>query len=81
MAGNGLEERVNVLANKMFAQSDEMGALPTLYAATVPDIPPGAYAGPDGLLERAGHPKLVGHDERREGRGGRAPAVGGLRAS
>ncbi len=60
MAGNSLEERVNVLANKVFAQSDEMGALPTLYAATVPGIPPGSYAGPDGLLERAGHPKLVG---------------------
>ena len=60
MAGNGLEERISVLANRVFAQSDEQGALPTLYAATVPDIPPGAYVGPDGPLEQRGHPKLVG---------------------
>ncbi len=60
MAGNGLEERISVLANRIFAQSDEQGALPTLYAATVADVPPGAYVGPDGPLEQRGHPKLVG---------------------
>jgi hypothetical protein len=41
-----------------------MGALPTLYAATVPDIPPGAFVGPDGLGEQRGHPKLVGSSGR-----------------
>ncbi len=60
MAGNGLEEKISALANKVLAQSDEQGALPTLYAATVADIPPGAYVGPDGPLEQRGHPKLVG---------------------
>ncbi len=59
MAGHGLEERVNVLANRVFAQTDEQGALPTLYAATVPDLPPGAYIGPDGFLEMRGSPKLT----------------------
>jgi len=40
-------------------QSDEMGALPVLYAATE-DIPGGSYAGPDGFMEQRGHPRLVG---------------------
>ena len=47
------------IGNKLFAQSDEMGALPTLYAATQ-DIPGGSYVGPDGLAEQRGHPTLVG---------------------
>jgi NAD(P)-dependent dehydrogenase (short-subunit alcohol dehydrogenase family) len=41
------------------AQSDEMGALPTLFAATR-DIPGGSYVGPDGFAEQRGHPELVG---------------------
>jgi NAD(P)-dependent dehydrogenase (short-subunit alcohol dehydrogenase family) len=52
------------LFNKVFAQSSAMGALPTLYAATVPDIPPAAFVGPDGLGEQRGHPKLVGSSGR-----------------
>jgi NAD(P)-dependent dehydrogenase (short-subunit alcohol dehydrogenase family) len=47
------------LGNRLFAQSDEMGALPTLYAATQ-DIPGDAFVGPDGFMEQRGHPKLVG---------------------
>jgi NAD(P)-dependent dehydrogenase (short-subunit alcohol dehydrogenase family) len=43
----------------LVAQSDEMGALPTLYAATQ-DIPGGSYVGPDGFAEQRGHPTLVG---------------------
>jgi NAD(P)-dependent dehydrogenase (short-subunit alcohol dehydrogenase family) len=39
-------------------QSEEMGALPTLYAATQ-DIPGGSYVGPDGFAEQRGHPHLV----------------------
>ena len=31
------------LGNAMFAQSDEMGALPILYAATEPDLPDDRY--------------------------------------
>jgi NAD(P)-dependent dehydrogenase (short-subunit alcohol dehydrogenase family) len=52
------------LFNKVFAQSSAMGALPTLYAATVPDIAPAAFVGPDGLGEQRGHPKLVGSSGR-----------------
>ncbi len=48
------------VTNKLLAQSDEMGALPTLYAATVEDLPGGSYIGPDGFREQRGHPKVVG---------------------
>ncbi|MFE0153039.1 oxidoreductase [Nonomuraea sp. NPDC059007] len=43
----------------LLAQSDDDGALPTLYAA-VADIPGNSYAGPRGFLETRGAPKLVG---------------------
>jgi len=42
------------------AQSAEMGALPELYAATVPDLPGGSYVGPDGVGEMHGYPRTVG---------------------
>ena len=47
------------LGNLVIAQNEEMGALPTLYAATQ-DIPGGSYVGPDGFAEQRGHPALVG---------------------
>jgi NAD(P)-dependent dehydrogenase (short-subunit alcohol dehydrogenase family) len=47
------------IGNVVIAQSADEGALPALYAATMPDVPPGAYVGPDGLLELRGHPHLV----------------------
>jgi NAD(P)-dependent dehydrogenase (short-subunit alcohol dehydrogenase family) len=47
------------VGNAVIAQSEEMGALPTLYAATAPDVPGGTYVGPDGLAEQRGHPKPV----------------------
>ncbi|HEY8582078.1 MAG TPA: oxidoreductase [Capillimicrobium sp.] len=59
MAGSRVEGAVSSLLNRTVAQSDEMGALPTLYAATVEGLPPGAYVGPDGLGELRGHPHLV----------------------
>jgi hypothetical protein len=36
-----------------------MGALPQLYAATMPDVAGDDYYGPDGFLEQRGHPKKV----------------------
>lgn len=36
-----------------------MGALPTLYAATVPGVGGGDFVGPDGRGEQRGHPTLV----------------------
>jgi NAD(P)-dependent dehydrogenase (short-subunit alcohol dehydrogenase family) len=56
---NTVQNTAMAIANKVIAQSDEMGALPTLYAATQ-DIPGGSYVGPDGLGEQRGHPTLVG---------------------
>jgi NAD(P)-dependent dehydrogenase (short-subunit alcohol dehydrogenase family) len=47
------------VGNLLIAQSAEMGALPTLYAATVPDLPGGTFVGPDGFMEQRGHPKIV----------------------
>ncbi len=48
------------IGNALIAQNADKGALPTLYAATAPGVPPGAYVGPDGIAEARGHPKLVG---------------------
>jgi NAD(P)-dependent dehydrogenase (short-subunit alcohol dehydrogenase family) len=42
-----------------FTQPADMGALPTLRAATDPGAQGGQYYGPDGLGESTGHPKLV----------------------
>lgn len=43
----------------LFAQSDDDGALPVLYAA-VADVPGNSYAGPSGFLQGRGAPRLVG---------------------
>ncbi|MEU6285535.1 oxidoreductase [Streptomyces sp. NPDC047028] len=47
------------IGNRLLAQSDRAGALPTLYAATQ-DLPGAAYVGPDGLGEMRGAPALAG---------------------
>jgi NAD(P)-dependent dehydrogenase (short-subunit alcohol dehydrogenase family) len=47
------------VGNAVVAQRDEMGALPVLYAATEPGLEGGTYAGPDGIAEQRGHPKVV----------------------
>jgi NAD(P)-dependent dehydrogenase (short-subunit alcohol dehydrogenase family) len=46
------------LAEPLFQEAD-MGALPTLRAATDPGVLGGQYFGPDGLGEQRGHPKVV----------------------
>jgi NAD(P)-dependent dehydrogenase (short-subunit alcohol dehydrogenase family) len=43
-----------------FGQSAATGALPTLYAATAPDLPGGSFVGPGGLAEVRGAPVVVG---------------------
>ena len=48
-----------VISNAVWAQSAEMGALPTLYSATYPGLEGGSYVGPDGFAEQRGHPTLV----------------------
>ncbi|MGH3622989.1 MAG: oxidoreductase [Sciscionella sp.] len=55
-----IQDRIMTLGNLLFAQSAEMGALPTLYAATVPDLAGGEYIGPDGPGEMGGYPRPLG---------------------
>jgi NAD(P)-dependent dehydrogenase (short-subunit alcohol dehydrogenase family) len=45
--------------NRFLAQSAAMGALPQLYAATMPDVRGADFFGPDGFMEQRGHPKRV----------------------
>jgi NAD(P)-dependent dehydrogenase (short-subunit alcohol dehydrogenase family) len=47
------------LLNPIFAQGPEMGALPTLYAATSPDVRGGDYFGPGGFMQMRGYPTKV----------------------
>ena len=63
MEGSTVKERLNGLMNRVIAQSDAQGALPTLFAATM-DLPGGAYVGPGGPGEMRGAPKLVGMSSR-----------------
>ncbi len=57
--GNRIGDRLVKLGNKVVAQSEEMGALPILFAATQ-ELPGGSYVGPDRFNGRRGHPTLVG---------------------
>jgi NAD(P)-dependent dehydrogenase (short-subunit alcohol dehydrogenase family) len=51
-------------ANKLVAQSPEMGALPTIYAATSPEIQGGEFIGPDGFLGQRGYPHKTQSNKR-----------------
>ena len=64
MAGATFMESLSQLANRYVAQSAAMGALPTLHAATAPDVRGGDYIGPAGLGEMWGHPKKVQSNRR-----------------
>ncbi|MBS1104786.1 MAG: short-chain dehydrogenase/reductase [Deltaproteobacteria bacterium] len=59
MAGSRVLERLFEVANRLIAQSAAMGALPTLYAATAPEVQGGDYFGPASLGEMWGHPRKV----------------------
>ena len=48
----------------LVTQGADMGALPTLRAATDPNVQGGQYYGPDGIGEQRGHPKLVQSSKR-----------------
>jgi NAD(P)-dependent dehydrogenase (short-subunit alcohol dehydrogenase family) len=50
--------------NRFFAQTPLMGALPTLYAATEPNVKGAEYYGPSGFLEMNGPPKRVKSNKR-----------------
>ena len=51
------------LMNVLFAMSPPQGALPTLRAATAPDVKGGEYYGPHGYREMRGYPVRVGTSE------------------
>jgi NAD(P)-dependent dehydrogenase (short-subunit alcohol dehydrogenase family) len=50
---------IGAIGNRLLAQDERGGALPTLYAATA-DIPGDSFAGPGGFIEQRGPAKLVG---------------------
>jgi NAD(P)-dependent dehydrogenase (short-subunit alcohol dehydrogenase family) len=52
------------VAFRALEQSTEMGALPTLRAATDPNVIGGDYYGPGGFLEMHGHPEVVESNRR-----------------
>lgn len=60
MSGSSMGERLVGIGNRLLAQPAAMGALPSLYAATVPGLPPGSYVGPDGRLGQHGYPTVCG---------------------
>jgi NAD(P)-dependent dehydrogenase (short-subunit alcohol dehydrogenase family) len=53
-----LQDRTMKIGNRLFAQTDEAGARPTLFAASQ-DLPGASYVGPGGLLEQRGSPALA----------------------
>jgi NAD(P)-dependent dehydrogenase (short-subunit alcohol dehydrogenase family) len=59
VAGASIQDRAGALANAIFAQSAQRGALPTLCAATYPGLYGASYIGPDGFMEMRGFPKLT----------------------
>ncbi|MES0872428.1 oxidoreductase [Sinimarinibacterium thermocellulolyticum] len=48
------------IGNALLSQDQAMGALPQLYAITMPDVEGGDYFGPDGWQQLKGHPRRVG---------------------
>ncbi len=58
-SGRRISARAMELGNRLVAQSAEDGALPQLYAATMPDVRGGEYFGPSGPGEMRGAPVRV----------------------
>jgi NAD(P)-dependent dehydrogenase (short-subunit alcohol dehydrogenase family) len=61
-SGRRALDLLSIVGNRVIAQDEQAGALPTLYAA-VADVPGDSFAGPDGLMEMRGKPKLVGRSK------------------
>jgi NAD(P)-dependent dehydrogenase (short-subunit alcohol dehydrogenase family) len=55
--GRAATSLVMRLGNRLVAQSDAMGALPTLYGASM-DVAGGSYVGPDGFQRLRGYPAV-----------------------
>jgi NAD(P)-dependent dehydrogenase (short-subunit alcohol dehydrogenase family) len=54
--GNPVVDLFMKIGNRVLAQSDEAGAWPQLYAATMPDVKSGEYFGPSGMFGLRGGP-------------------------
>jgi NAD(P)-dependent dehydrogenase (short-subunit alcohol dehydrogenase family) len=59
MEGSKLGRLIASSAYRLMAQSAAMGALPTIFAATSPDVHGGDFIGPDGFMEQRGFPRKV----------------------
>jgi NAD(P)-dependent dehydrogenase (short-subunit alcohol dehydrogenase family) len=57
-SGRSVMDKLNVVGNRLLAQDENAGALPTLYAAIVP-MAGNSFAGPSGFQEQRGAPVLV----------------------
>lgn len=67
MKGSKLGGLAMQIGNRVFAQSQARGALPSLYAATAGDVRGGDYFGPNGFRELWGHParaKIAGRAQK-----------------
>ena len=62
-AQNPVGRTVTRVVNGVMAQSAADGALPQLYAATMPDVRGDEYFGPDGIAEARGGPTRVDRSE------------------
>jgi len=62
--GSRLRKAAMKVMNTVVAQSADMGALPTLYAATAPDAEGGAYYGPGGFMNMRGTPERQASSDR-----------------
>jgi NAD(P)-dependent dehydrogenase (short-subunit alcohol dehydrogenase family) len=58
--GSAIKRLLVRIGGAVIAQPANLGALPTLHAATMPDVRSGDYIGPDGPFEFRGYPKKVG---------------------
>jgi NAD(P)-dependent dehydrogenase (short-subunit alcohol dehydrogenase family) len=58
-SGSRIFDLLGAAGNRLLAQSEEGGALPTLYAALA-DVPGDSFVGPGGFMEQRGPAKLVG---------------------
>ena len=61
--GSALMRPLLAIGDKLMGQPDHMGALPQLYAATMPDVMADDYWGPDAFREQRGYPKRVGRTD------------------
>ncbi|WP_137723371.1 oxidoreductase [Prescottella subtropica] len=59
-----ISSRIMELAGPFVAQPAEMGALPMLYAATVPDAAGGSYYGPGSMFGTRGYPTRASSNRR-----------------